>query len=393
MTRFAFDRSEKNIDLTSLHELNGSVSGDQVKGDLKRVLDATKPGNFCVVTEGYTNGGHYSKTRRIFQIGEGRILANHKNDSAALGMDVQVQTNPSSQAKEAVVLEEGCLRTKLLHSMPQVRISTNGISHMRFFNEGTFSPAPGIWIDHPIGSSIDSITLGQRKIKKDFPQEIKELKLRAGSIPFILPSEYFRPIFRGVRFGNLSDASTIEAMRIFTEKGYLENPKDPRGKLECPYNYGTSQYKRFWTSHENKVNEFGRVREERKGLAKLLNREIRCSMARNITLNAFADSFGDHFNIFRKGERYRVTEINKPYEYDENDELQPKSKRKFDLVPSELMFGVLYTMPDDERSSHFLYRVLERFNSEYPDRIHIPQARENYFPHSILKPEQASVEN
>ncbi len=379
MTKVIYDRSEKDVDLSKLYGLEGSVSREQVKGGLKRLVDGLEQGRYCVVKEMHVNGNSRYRTNRLFQVGDHGIIASLSEKRISLGIDVETQTNPSSEAREKLVLEEG-LERRFLLNLPQVFISANGISHMDFFNEGTFSPGPGTWIRHPIGEYIDSITIGQNRIRKDFSQHLEEFELRKKSIPFILPSQYIHQLFSGLKFGNLCDVSCLEAIKVFTEQGYLQNPDDPRGKLDCPYEYGTLQHKKFWTTHNRQVKEFGASRKQRKDLFKLLKSEIGYSMIKNRVLNAFEESLGGHFDIYRDEDGFRVVEVNHPYEMNEEEELQRMSKRKFRIVPSRLMPRQIYTLPDDERSTMYLFETLGRFNDKYPDTVHIPEARENYFP-------------
>jgi hypothetical protein len=385
MAKLLFDRKTRQITLTPLCEFDGSISRRQVQPHYRELVDALKLGRFCVVAEGHVNGMHRDTTSRIFQVGKRGLVAIGKKDSKLLGIDVLSQENAASQSGEQVVLEEGCLGRRFLHSMPVVSLTTRGVSHMSFYNEGTFSPAGGTWINHPIGDYIDSIVLGQRKIKRDFPQHVRELELRMQGIPFTLPHEYLATITRGIKFGDIRDAVALEAMSIFTAEELLEDMDDPRGGHACPYKFGTPQHKGFWTRYNHQVKEFERISKQRKALFEKLKHRCGLKMAENMTLNAVAGSLEEHFDIFRSRgeEKYRVTEVNHPYEHNKSGNLIRMPKRGFSLVPSRLMPNVVYAIPDDRRSSDFLLESLRKFNSRYPDTVHIPDAKENYVPQSI----------
>ncbi|MHA1344732.1 MAG: hypothetical protein ACTSQG_12150 [Promethearchaeota archaeon] len=383
MTKVIYDRTEKDIDLSELYSLKGTVFREQVKKSLKRLVDALEQGKYCVVREMHVNGNSRYRTNKLFQVGDQGIVAIPGKKRTSLGIDVKTQINPSSKAREKLVLEEG-LERKFLSNLPQVFISANGISYMKFYHEGTFSPAGGTWISHPIGNYIDSIIIGQKRIHKDFSQHLEEFELRKKSIPFILPSQYITQLFRGLKFGNLCEIASLEALRVFTEQGYLNDLKDPRGKLNCPYEFNTPQYKRFWTMHNKQVKEFEALRKQRKHLFKLLKSEIAYGMVKNRVLNAFEESLRGNFDICRDKEGFKVVEINHPYERDNEGELQKMPKRKFKIVPSKLIPKQIYTIPNDKRSATYLFETLSRFNDNYPDTIHIPEARENYFPASNI---------
>lgn len=378
-----YDRCEKDVDFSPLYKLEGPVLRNQVKKGLKRFVDESEKGKYCVVTEMHVNGNSRYKTNSLFQIGKQGIIVNRQEERTLIGIEVQDMKNTASDALERLVYKYGSFR-EFSNNMSQISISSRGISHMEFYNEGTFSPAGGTYITHSIGSYIDSITIGQNRIKKELSEHVKEFELRKISIPFILPSEYTNQIFNGLRFGNLCDVACFEAINVFTKQGYLNDLKYPYDRNKCPYEYRTPQHKRFFTIRNKKIKEYEEDRKQKRKLLEILSSEIKYNMIKNRVLTGIEKCMTERFDFYKEVEGFKAVEINSPYEYDNEGKMQKMPKRGFRLIPSRLIPQQIYSIPDDERSTSYLIESLTRFNSKYPDTVHIPTALENYFPASVI---------
>ena len=163
-------------------ELKGYVGRPSKSKELEKIL---VPGNWCVVKSVGVNGHTRHSSHQIFRVGEKRIMG----DDEGLAIDVQPYKNPHMGADEKLVIGTNN-HPNLIQELDEVSLKRGGVHTRYYYNEFTFSPAPGEYIPHDSGEYIEEINVGQKKINKEFKDYIEELELRLNSIPFVLPNQY-----------------------------------------------------------------------------------------------------------------------------------------------------------------------------------------------------------
>ena len=368
----------------------GPIPRGDAKVTSKSLVDNLKSGNVCVVNSTSVNGMYTHHTHYLFKVGEKGLFVKKHGGKNILTVDVELKTNPASNAKEAVVLEVGSMGYKWLNQQTHVSLSYRGIDYQEYFNEHTFSNSPGSWITHPHGSYLESIMVGQTQISKKWREELDEIELRLKSIPFILPTEYLRLTPQG-KFGDIYDASAMAAIKSLHEIRIVEKPltgDEFKQINDTLRNYQseemTPQQRGHYTRLLNKLKNSDEVGKKQKKLLETLSQQIRFGVYENILLNSIS-SVLNHSNYYRTKSGYGITEINGEIECnDDNDEFIIHPEKSFELIPSKFQHNIAYAIPKDEAASKYLLRKLVEFNDEFPDTIHIPEAKENYVPNSVF---------
>lgn len=396
MPRVIFDRaSPLEVDIESATMLDcGSVAGVKVEKNLKQMMAHLKTGKLCVTTSTYVNGS-YSDVTNLFRVGEEGLVVKNNGDRKIVAIDVQRIKNQVSDAIEAPVLELGPFGYSWKR-YDCIRLSLEGVKDIHFYNEGTFSPAGGKFISHPIGEFMREITVGQQSIRRKWDAPLREMDLRAKSVLFVLPSQYF--VETAGIFGDMPSAAAVSIIRLLAEQGLIEKPL-----TEEEYKKVTGVLKSYWpkniTSHQigyrtqliNRRRNSELARQKARELVSEYSSVIREAVIETITLNAIS-SVLNRSRYWKTKEGYGVREINKDFEEiigaPENAEFGARFKlcdqRDVELIPSKLIRGVVYAVPKDACAGEYLLRKLAVFNERFPDTIHIRNAEENNFLSSII---------
>lgn len=385
MPAVIFDRKELAVDLNPFYSLDpGPVDRKDVKRDLKTLVDALAPGKLCLVTKSHVNGSLRSTTRYLFEVGEQGLLVKKNGDRTSLAIDVAREMNPASQVEEKVVLE-GPSPYQFQKNPDDVNLTFGAVSTQLHWNEGTFSPAPGEFIPHRFGDFLGSFTVGQGRIKREHPQAVSELELRARSIPFVLPMQYYMDLGKFGSFGDVYDSAVQSMLTMLTETGHLERPLSYAEDTAIRGKAYSANSKSHRTRNRNLLRRNRNARKEWKKLLEDGKQRVRGTVIENLTLNAIKDVLG-HLRYGKSKRGYWLCEVNQDFACDsegnflrdEDDKLIYLERRSLELIPSQIMHGVIYAIPKDELSGEFLKQKLTQFNEKYPDTFHTPQARQNY---------------
>jgi hypothetical protein len=390
---FSSKRKEQ-VDLTAVKfSPTGRINCNGAKG-LRGLVDALSAGRICVVEERHVNGGlgGGSQCFSVFRVGERGLAPYTTKQGNGVAIDVMQTPNPAIKAPEQIVFRNDYAGYRFGIS-PAVNLTLGGVRHLQFWNEGTFSPAGGCVIDHPIGEYVRSIVVGQNKIRADFADVARELELRERSIPFVMPLQYLHHLWEGITFGNVTEAASCAVIDLLTDKRYLERPLTKEQDRElwnryCSSNKGNlaPAQREARTKMRNELDKSRKLEEVRRKLIEEGAERATDAMARNILETAIQKSIErrGHFQAWRLStdEDFGFGEVNEDYVEVKPGKYEPRPRRSFRFVHSRLTHGVAYGIPKDERSAQYLLETLKEFNDKFPDTMHIPEARENYFPAS-----------
>lgn len=393
MVDVIFDKKEPisaNLDLCDDLE-PGPVNREKVKGNLKTLVDRLEPGRLCVTESYEVNGNSISKNYNLFRVGEQGLFLEKRKDRNVISIDVEQRVNTCSMVNEARVLKKGSSGYNWNHTQSSVSLSLGGIKHMQFYNEFTFSPAPGGYIDHPFGSYMNSITVGQEKIKDEWNEALKELDYLSEGVPFVLPSEYLRQGPGSIVEMHMEAAKSV--IRTLWDEGILEKPLNREEREEIYSNmrkYSNKPEEREYREELiKKIRSSDESKREQEKLWKLFGNKIRTSNLESITLNAVGSLFRD-FSFCCSENGYRVQETNPRLEdlgenHPSGKRYKPYPRKVIDLIPSKLMPNTVYAIPADGESNKCVIEKLFAFNREYPDNNRIEGHKENYVPISVLR--------